>query len=129
MTAFATAVPASAFDANRRPISTQRPRLLGTREQLVTMSKEQSDAYRRMVDYARRPEDPAFYELNAKIIGLAILYVVEGDCAAGREAVDLVLKHYIDKPIQAGHVTFAHSMARCAIAYDLCHDLWTPEER
>ena len=35
----------------------------------------------------------------------------------------------IRAPIRTGHETFGHDLARCAMAYDLCHPFWTEEER
>src|ERR1035437_7673524 len=116
------------LDAGHHPISRERPRLLGTREQLQKLSKERPEAFKRMLDVARSAKDTG-YEQLAMIIGLSIAYVLEGNKAEGRRLVDMVLKDYVDQPIKTGHMTFAHDLARCAIVYDLCHDLWTAEER
>jgi heparin/heparan-sulfate lyase len=130
-----TANKTTAFDAHRHPVTTARPRLLGSREDLRKLSLERPEPYRRMLTFARQNnhdftlDKSANYDLQAVIFGLAIAYVLEGNKTEGRVPVDLVLKHYIDQPILVGHQTFAHDMARCAVAYDLCHDLWTPEEK
>ncbi len=124
-----TKVSYSGFDAARHEITTDRPRLLGSRQYLRDLAKQRPHAYQQMVDYARQDLEERTYELQAKMYGLAIAYVIEGNKSEGRKVVDLALKHYIDKPIQVGHVTFAHDLAKCAIAYDLCHDLWTAAER
>lgn len=119
----------SAFHAGRRAITSERPRLLGSREYLCNLAKQRPLAYQKMVDYARQDLAEQTYELQAKMYGRAIAYVVEGDKVEGRSAVDLVLKHFIDQAVRTGHVTFGHDLAKCAIVYDLCHDLWTPAER
>src|ERR1017187_4183912 len=115
----------SKFDAGRHAISKDRPRLFGSREQMRKLAQERPEAYKRMVDYARRDLVEEGYELQAKMLGLAYAYVLEGNKTEGRLVVDLVLKHFIDKEIKSGHVTFGYDMAKCAIGYDLCHDLWT----
>ncbi|MCL2645819.1 MAG: heparinase II/III-family protein [Phycisphaerales bacterium] len=124
-----------AFDANRRPISKEHPRLFGSREQMRKLATERPEAYRRMVDYARNVPEEAWvqangYELQAKMLGLGVAYALgEASKQEGRMVVDLVLKNFVDQPIKSGHVTFGYDLAKCAIAYDLCHDLWMPEER
>lgn len=118
-----------AFDAGRHAITSERPRLLGSREYLCNLAKQRPVAYQKMVDYARQDLEEATYELQAKMYGRAIAYVVEGNKVEGRTVVDLALKHFIDKPVRTGHVTFGHDLAKCAIAYDLCYDLWTAAER
>lgn len=113
----------------RHEISRERPRVLGSREQLRKLKAERPEAYKRMLDVARRAKNEGYDQL-AKIIGLSIGYVL-GDVKKEdvRCLVDIVLVEYVDKPIRTGHQTFAHDMARCAIVYDLCYDLWTPGEK
>jgi heparin/heparan-sulfate lyase len=144
------------FDSNRHNVTTARPRLLGSRDYLQKLARERPEELQRVLRQAgpetrpaaarpaatgpaasrpastrprRRRNVDGFYDVNARVLALGIEYVLNGDKKKARTAVDLVLKHYIDEKIEAGHVTFAHSMARCALAYDLCHDLWTPDER
>ncbi|MCL2640296.1 MAG: heparinase II/III-family protein [Phycisphaerales bacterium] len=124
-----------AFDANRRPISKEHPRLFGSRDQLRKLAAERPEAYRRMVDYGKNvPLEHCtrnmLYELQAKILGIGFAYNL-GDATQqeARQLVDIVLDLYIDKPIKIGHVGFGIDMSLCAFVYDLCHDQWTPEER
>ena len=124
-----TKATTSKYDAGRHAITTDRPRLFGSRDDMRALAQKRPEAYRRMVDYARRDLEEEGYELQAKMIGLAYAYVLEGNKKEGRQVVDLALKHFVDQPIKSGHVTFGYDMMKCAIAYDLCHDLWTPEER
>src|SRR5580698_2125542 len=86
----------SGFDANRRPIPTARPRLLGSRERLAQLAAQRPESYRRMLEAARKPFIDSFYDINAKMIGLSIAYVLEGNKTEAREAVDIALKLYID---------------------------------
>ena len=62
------------------------------------------------------------------MMSLALVSVIDGDRVSGRKAVEMALKT-VGGPIKKGHVPFGHDLARCAIVYDLCHELWTPDER
>lgn len=64
----------------------------------------------------------------SKVLSLSLVAAIEEDRELARSAVDRALR-YVDGPVKKGHVTFAHDLALCAVAYDLCHEAWTPEER
>src|SRR4051812_12452055 len=98
------------LDAGRHTVSHERPRLLGSLRQLGELSRQRPEAFKRMMDFARNPASGEGYDLLATMIGLSIAYVLDGNKAEGRRVVDLALKQYIDQPIKAGHVTFAHDM-------------------
>lgn len=113
----------------RFALSHEHPRILGSRSHLLALKQERPQEYKRVIEYARSYQGTEFYPVLAKMVGLGLLYALEGDAQAGREAVDIALNLYIDKQIETGHVTFGHSMARCALVYDLCHPLWTDAEK
>src|ERR1035437_7045273 len=93
-----------AFDARRRPITHDRPRLLGSAQYLQNLARQRPEAYKHMVDSARSTQRfDGGHEYEAKTIGLGVAYIVEADKPAGRAAVDLVLKRCIDRPIRKGH--------------------------
>ena len=62
------------------------------------------------------------------MMSLALVSAIEQDQTLGRQAIDMALK-IADGPIKKGHVQFGNDLAWCGIAYDLCHEYWTPEER
>ena len=115
---------AAAKPAPRREVPKGHPRLLGPRERLQRLAKRRSQAYRRVVSVARKQKA----DDHAKLISMALVCAVEADAALGREAVARVMKT-VDGPIPKGHTPFAHTLARCAIVYDLCHEYWTPAQR
>lgn len=117
-------LPACAAETARHPVPREHPRLLGSRERLQRLAQERPEAYRRMASVAREQQA----EDHANMISLALVCAIEGDEQLGRQAVELALK-YVRGPIRQGHVPFAHDLARCALAYDLCFECWTPEER
>jgi hypothetical protein len=120
----ATLAAAESFDAARRPVSKEHPRLFGSRQSLQQLAHERSESYGRVASVARRQDaDP-----HVKIISLGLVSVVEDDSVLGRQAVEMALKT-VRGPIRVGHETFGHDLARCAVAYDLCHANWTAEER
>jgi hypothetical protein len=53
---------------------------------------------------------------------------IEGDAALGRDAIQRAMK-VVNAPVRVGHETFGHDLALCAIAFDLCHEHWTDQER
>ncbi len=114
---------ASATNA-RHPVPREHPRLLGSRAELQKLSRDRSDAYRRVVQVARQ----ARADDHSKVISLGLVSVVEGDSDLARQAKELAMK-YVRGPIKQGHVTFGHDLAVCAIAYDLCHEAWSDQER
>jgi hypothetical protein len=121
-------VATPAFFSSLEKVSKDHPRLFGSRDRLKQLAAERPEAYRRMVAFARQPYKDEYWAVHGKIIGLSLLHAIDGDTAAGREVVEICLKQYIDAPIETGHVPFGTSIARCGIAYDLCHDQWTKAE-
>ncbi len=118
-------VPAcSSVEGAVHAISTEHPRLLGSREYLQSLAASRSEAYNRVVAVARRQKA----DDHAKMISMALVCAIENDDALGRDAVQLAME-YVAGPIRKGHVTFAHDLARCAIVYDLCYESWTQEQR
>ncbi|MBI5689894.1 MAG: heparinase II/III family protein [Verrucomicrobia bacterium] len=110
--------------AQRHPVSSEHPRLLGTRAELQTLARERAEDYRRVAAVARQPR----VEALAAVVSQALVAAIEGDRALARQAIERVLP-LIDGPIRAGHATFGHDLAQCALAYDLCFDAWTEAER
>jgi hypothetical protein len=102
----------------------EHPRLFGSREDLVRLSRERAEPYRRMAEVARNPQA----DDHSRIFSLSLVAAVEKDAKPGRQAVDLALK-YVNGPIKKGHIPFGSDMALCAVAYDLCFEHWTPDER
>ncbi|MBN2476792.1 MAG: heparinase II/III family protein [Pirellulales bacterium] len=107
-----------------RSVPEHHPRLFGSRSYLQRLADQRADAYRRVVGVARGREA----DDHAKLVSMALVCAIERDGALGRQAVGKVLQS-IEGPIPQGHTPFAHTLARCAIVYDLCHECWTPPER
>ncbi len=122
---FSMGGPLAFAQSARQAVPKGHPRLLGSREYLRSLATSRAEAYRRVVNVAR---ESAGGDDHAKMISMALVCAIEGDRKIGEEAVQLAMK-YINGPIRAGHVTFAHDLARCAIVYDLCYDCWTQEQR
>jgi lysophospholipase L1-like esterase len=118
------AQPAAAAEIKRHPATKEHPRLLGTRAELQQLAKARAADYKRVEDVARRQQAGD----HEKIISLALVSAIENDAALGKQAVALAM-NYVNGPIKKGHVTFGHDLALCAIAFDLCHDSWTDDER
>ncbi len=112
-------------ESTKHPVPREHPRLLGSREYLQSLAASRAEAYRRVVNVAR---ESGGGDDHAKMMSMALVCAIEQDRQVGEAAVQLAMK-YITGPIRAGHVTFAHDLARCAIVYDLCYDCWTQEQR
>ncbi|MBN2137261.1 MAG: heparinase II/III family protein [Sedimentisphaerales bacterium] len=117
-------VTASAAETSAHPVPKDHPRLLGSRTRLQSLAADRPDMYKRVVNVARRQQA----DDHAKIISIALVCAIEQDLDLGRDAVKIATK-YINGPIKKGHVTFGSDLALCAIAYDLCYDSWTPQQR
>ncbi len=122
----ALVAPARAVSAEpaRHPVPTAHPRLLGSKAEIQALAQARPEAYKRTAAAARQA-DAGDHE---RMVSIGLVCAVEGDAKLAREGVALAMK-YVRGPIQKGHVTFAHDLARCALVFDLCHDAWTPEER
>jgi hypothetical protein len=113
-------------------VSTQHPRLLGTKPELQAMAKERPDAYARTAYIARNQQigdKQDDHRMSGKIPSMALVAAIEGDQKLSREAVDLALERFIDRPVRVGHVPFGADVAFCSIIYDLCYESWTDDER
>lgn len=102
----------------------QHPYLLGSRAELQQLAEERAEAYRRVVAVAREQEADNW----AKVMSESLVCAIEGDSSLGRDAISRAMK-LATGPVRVGHETFGHDLALCAIAYDLCHEHWTDEER
>ena len=122
--AIAGAAKAPAPASSKRPVPQEHPRLLGSRLRLQRLAKQRGEAYRRVVRVAREQKA----DDHAKLLSMALVCAVEQDAALGRAAIEKVLP-VLAGPIPKGHTPFAHTLARCAIVYDLCHAHWTAAER
>jgi len=121
---FAMGGPLAVAQSAGQAVPKEHPRLLGSREYLQSLATSRAEAYRRVVNVAR---ESGGGDDHAKMISMALVCAIEQDRQIGEAAVELAMK-YINGPIRAGHVTFAHDLARCAIVYDLCYDCWTQEQ-
>ncbi len=110
--------------AQPHAVPAAHPRLLGSRADLQALAQSRPDAYRRMATVARGAQADDW----SKAVSLSLVAAIEGDATLARQAVDLALK-VVRGPIRAGHVTFAHDLALCAMVYDHCHDAWQPAAR
>ena len=108
----------------RHPVPREHPRLLGSRAELIALSRARPEAYRRVVQVARSQSG----DDHAMMISLGLVCAIDGDEESGQRAKQRAMK-YINGPILKGHVTFGHDLARCALVYDLCYSCWTDEER
>ncbi len=121
---FSMGGPLPAAGSAGHAVPKEHPRLLGSRERLQSLAASRPEAYQRVVSVAR--ESSA--DDHAKMVSMALVCAIEQDRQVGEAAVQLAMK-YVTGPIKAGHVPFAHDLARCAIVYDLCYDSWTQEQR
>ena len=111
-------------EVTRHPVPREHPRLLGSRDRLQRLARERADAYQRVVRVAQQ----AKADDHSQMLSMALVTAIEQDRSLGRRTIQMALKT-VDGPIRKGHVPFAHDLARCAIAYDLCYEYWTSEER
>lgn len=114
----------AAKTAAGRVVPRAHPRLFGPRAHLQQLARERADAYRRVVEVARKHEADPW----VKLVSMSLVSAIELDAVLGRQAVDIALKT-VDGPIRSGHVTFGHDLAYCAVVYDLCYEHWTADER
>ena len=131
-----------AYNSIFSPLATQQipyehPRVLGSRAKLKALAKQRPEAYRRTVKVAREmpiidakaPDFATGLSPYNKTVSMALVAAIEGDAKLAREAIDLAFTHWINKPVQVGHVEFGGNVAPGALVYDLCHEHWTEEER
>jgi hypothetical protein len=109
---------------DRHSIADSHPRLLGSRAELRALAEGRPAEYQRMVGVARQSDASDL----ASVVSQALVAAIENDAELGRRARHQALK-LVDGPIRAGHVTFGHDLALCALAYDLCFEWWTDAER
>lgn len=107
----------------RHPVPTEHPRLLGSREELKQLARQRKLEYQRVVAVARGNAD----DDHSKVISLGLVAAIDDDRDAAEKAKAIAMK-YIDGPIRQGHVTFAHDLALCALAYDLGSEAWTKDD-
>jgi hypothetical protein len=123
-----------------RQMPREHPRLFGSRARLQALAQERPDAYRRTREIADRalsqahPSDltadfGAQVSVHAKLFSMGLIAAIEEEARIGRATVDLTFEHFINQPVQVGHVPFGDDVGNCAIVYDLCHEHWTAEER
>ena len=114
----------SMTEAGRHAVPVEHPRLLGSRHRLQQLAKERPEAYARVVRVPRESDA----DEHSKMLSVSLVCAIDRDAGLGRQAVQMAMK-YVNGPIKTGHVTFGHDLALCAIAYDLCHEHWTRQER
>jgi hypothetical protein len=119
--AFVTARPAW---AGTHPVPKEHPRLLGSKAELKKLAQERTQAYQRVVAVARQSGGDDY----SKMISMALVCAIDDDKSSGQGAVERAMK-YVNGPIRKGHTTFGTDLALCALAYDLCYDCWTAEQR
>ena len=139
-------MPAPSYNSFFSPLQTRQiprehPRLFGSRARLQQLARERPDAWRRTKAIAATPLTPgvdqgdtsvdfgAQVSVHCKMWSLALVAAVDEDRAAAREAIGMAFTHFIDRPVQVGHVTFGGDVGECAMVYDLCHEHWTSAER
>ena len=91
----------------RHAVPEEHPRLLGSAQR--TAGARRAAAGGLSARRARARDETA--DAHARMISLGLVYVVEGDEALGQQAKQLALQ-YVRGPIQKGHVTFGHDLAR-----------------
>lgn len=107
----------------RHAVPKEHPRLFGSRERLVALSREREDAYARVVDVARNQEA----DNHAKLFSMGLVAAIENDRALGRKAVERALA-LVRGGVKKGHTPFGADLACTAVVFDLCREDWTPEE-
>lgn len=117
------------YDAARQAIAKEHPRLFGSLGRLKQLAVERSDAYRRMAAYAHDQQpDPYNLHEHDRMLCVALTAAIEGDEQLAAEARRLAMVH-VEGDIRVGHETYGHDMARVAVAYDLCHAVFSAEDR
>jgi len=102
----------------------EHPRLLGSRAELQALARGRAEAYRRVVSVAREQQADDW----AKVMSESLVCAIEGDSALGRDAIGRAMR-LVTAPVRVGHETFGHDLALCAVAFDLCYEHWSPDER
>lgn len=88
------------------------------------MARERPDDYRRMLAVARNEGADDY----SWILSAALAAVIEGEADLAKKVRQRAMK-FVDGPIRSGHVPFGTDLALCGVAYDLCFDAWSPDER
>ncbi len=107
----------------RHPVPHEHPRLLGSREELKELARQRRPEYQRVVAVARGNAD----DDHSKVMSLGLVAAIDSDRDAAEKAKSIAMK-YVNGPIRQGHVTFAHDLALCALAYDLGSEAWTKDD-
>jgi hypothetical protein len=133
-----------AYNSIFSPLATQQiphehPRLFGSRAKLKQFAKQRPEAYRRASKVAREmaisdPKAPVtdfamVVSAYNKVVSQALIAAIDDDAKLAREAIELVFREWINKPVNVGHVPFGGDVAPGAMVYDLCHEHWTDEEQ
>ena len=110
--------------ALRHLVSQEHPRLLGTKAELKELARQRPEQWIRVVEMVTQREGGD----HERMIGMSLMYVIDGDEEMGRQAVKTALR-YVEDSIKVGHVRFGDELANCAIVYDLCFPLWSQQQR
>jgi len=110
--------------AERHAVPKEHPRLFGNAAGLKTLAEQRPQDFQRMLSVAQNPDSGEY----ARMVSISLVNAIAPDAALARHAVDLAMKR-INAPIVTGHAPFGSVLAECAIVFDYCYDLWTPEER
>jgi Heparinase II/III-like protein len=108
----------------RHPVPRQHPMLLGTAQQLKEKARQRESDWVRVKEVVQQRQGGP----QERMIGMSLMYVIDGNEARGQQAVELALR-VINRPIRVGHTRFGGDLARCAIVFDLCYPLWKTEDR
>jgi len=100
------------------------PRLFGPADYLGELAVAKPLDFQRVTEVAIELEGND----HERMISQALVYAVRGDRWCAETAIKAAMT-YIEGPVRTGHETFGSDLARCALVYDLCFDLWTTEQR
>ena len=117
-------ISAGTAQAQRHAVPVEHPCLLGTAEELSRLAKQRQDDWVRVVEVVTQRQGGD----HERMIGMSLMYVIDQSEEMGKRAVESAMR-YVEGPIRIGHVRFGDDLARCAIVYDLCYPVWTPEQR
>jgi Heparinase II/III-like protein len=118
------AISTGTAKAEMHAVPREHPYLLGTREELRELVSQRGHDWVRVVEVVTQREGGD----HERMIGMSLMYVIDGDEETGKTAVKTAML-YVEAPVRIGHVRFGDDLARCAIVYDLCYPLWSPEQR
>ncbi len=119
-----TSAPQGFNASERHAVSREHPRLLGSREELQAMARSRAAEF----DRVKRVAGNASTDDYAWIISAGLVAAIERDQALAAKVQQRAMK-MVNGPIRVGHTPFGTDLALCSLAFDLCSQAWSDEDR